>query len=134
MIENNPELLSMRSQRLEAISSMTDADLEHRFSYAAQLSGQYFSERDCVREILHLWLCWWRDILLLGQGAKEYIQNVEFLETLSQQAEKLTLTQQMHVVRSVSRTLDVLEQNVNPRLALEVMMLALPESERYPKH
>jgi len=130
---NDPEVLSIRNDRLEVISSMTGADLENRFSYAAELSSQYFRERDDVREILYLWLGWWRDILLLGQGAEEYIQNLDFMETLSQQAEKLTLVQKMHVVRSVCRTLDVLEHNVNPRLALEVMMLALPGTERHLK-
>ena len=130
---SDPEMMEVRRQRLEHISSVADASLEDRFGYASELASQYFRERDEVRETLYLWLGWWRDILLLGQGASEYIQNIEWLEPLRQQAEKLTLLQQIQIIQSISRTLDALEQNANPRLALEVMMLALPSGQRSPR-
>jgi len=123
---SDPGLLETRRQRLERISSLMAATLEERFAYASELASLHFRDRDEVRETLYLWLGWWRDLLLLGQGATEFVHNIDWLEALEKHAGVLTESQKLQVIASIQDTLDALDQNANPRLALEVLMLSVP--------
>ncbi len=127
---SDPSVLETRRQRLERISSLTAATLEERFDYASELASLYFRDRDEVRAILYLWLGWWRDLLLLSQGTTEYVHNMNWLETLQEQVGTLTALQPLRVIESIQETLEALDQNANPRLALEVLMLNLPSRSR----
>ena len=127
-VQSDPDLVETRRQRLERISSLIDANLEERFHYASELAFIYFRDRDEAREILYLWLSWGRDLLLLAQGATEYVYNVAWLEALEKQAGMLTEHHQIEFIEKIQQTLDALEQNANPRLALEVLMLSLPRT------
>ncbi len=75
-----------------------------------------------------LWLRWWRDILLLQEKGEEFVYNSDRLarlEDLSRGYGKEEVVAFLHVLQG---TLVALDQNANPRLALEVMMLNLPQA------
>ena len=122
----DPQVLEQLGADFERIQEMCHSGLESRFSYAAELASRFSREREPVKELLFLWLRWWRDLLLIKEGAAEYVQNLDCLEPLRRQASHLTARQVVESVKCVHQTLEALDHNANPRLALEVLMLSLP--------
>jgi len=53
--------------------------------------------------------------------------NVDMRDTLKQQAAKVGTSEAERMVRAILGTMEALDQNVNARAALEVLMLDLPK-------
>ena len=123
---SDPSILDERNRELDRIAETSAGTLEERFSYVSELASLFLKDRSSAREVLYLWLRWWRDVLLLKEGAEEFAHNADRLDTLRSTAALLTTAQVVGFVKAISRTLDALDQNANPRLALEVLMLGLP--------
>ncbi len=119
-------LLEQREADLARLLEVCQGGLDARFDYAADLAGRFSRERDAVRELLYLWLRWWRDLLLIKEGAEEYLHNADRLTPLKLQATGLTTSQVTAFIKRINRTLEALDANANPRLALETLMLGLP--------
>lgn len=125
----DPQVLEQREADLEQIAEISQATLEERFSYAAELGNRFYRDRDSVREILFLWLSWWRDLVLIKEGAEQFVQNLDQLGQLRLQATGLTTVSIMGFIKMLQGTLEALDSNANPRLALEVLMLNLPAAK-----
>ncbi len=122
----DPSIMERRTEQLERIAQLSEASLEDQFNYASNLASVFFRDREGAREVLYMWLRWWRDLLLLREGAGEYIYNVDWEDTLRPMTSRLTTAQVVGFIRAILRTLEALEHNANARLALEVLMLNLP--------
>jgi len=115
-------LLAHRNEHLDRLISVMGQGRVERLAYAADLSR----DAALVREVLALWLGWWHDVLLLASGSRVTLSNVDRGALLRQQAGQVTVRQAQRMVaqlRSIAKSLD---QNVNLRLALEVLLLSLP--------
>jgi DNA polymerase-3 subunit delta' len=117
-------LLERRSEFLDNLDSLMNKGRVERLAYAASLSR----DPALVREVLALWLGWWRDILLLTSGSHVAVTNVDRVAMLHQQAGQVTLGQAQRMVAQLRSTIKNLDLNVNLRLALEVLLLSLPSS------
>jgi DNA polymerase-3 subunit delta' len=117
-------LLERRSEFLDNLDSLMNKGRVERLAYAASLSR----DPALVREVLALWLGWWRDILLLTSGSHVALTNVDRVAMLHQQAEQVTLGQAQRMVVQLQSTVKNLDLNVNLRLVLEVLLLSLPSS------
>ncbi|MCH7623362.1 MAG: hypothetical protein IIB46_04700 [Nitrospinae bacterium] len=122
----DPQLLEEREEQLAQVLEVTQANLEGRFAYASDLATRFGRDRESSRQTLFLWLRWWRDLLLVKEGAEEYVNNLEQFSQLQHQAGNLTGAQVVGFIRTLMETLEALDDNANPRLALEVLMLSLP--------
>jgi DNA polymerase III subunit delta' len=122
----DPQRLEQREADLEQLQEVYQGALEQRFSYAAELATRFQRDRDAVREVLFLWLGWWRDLVLIKEGSEEYVQNLEHLDRLHLQASQLGIAEIVRAIRALNGTLEALDSNASPRLALEVLMLELP--------
>jgi len=120
---NDDRLLQERAQKLERLISLHDASIEQRFAYAAQLATQFTKNRDTVREELELWRGWCRDLLLMKAGCANLVANIDKETLLHRQAGRYSLTQIKGSIKAIGAALLQLEQNANPRLVLEVLML-----------
>lgn len=120
-------LLGERWQKLTTLTRLTRVGLEERFAYAAQLANQFSKDRESVQEVLSLWVGWWRDLMLVKGGCGNFVSNVDQETTLHREAEGYSLTQIKEFVESLQRAMEQLDQNANPRLVLEVLMLAIPK-------
>ena len=123
---DNPQVLEQREADLEQIWEVCQSGLPERFNYANELAGQFSRDRDAARELLFLWLQWWRELALIKEGAEDYVRELEFLTQLRQHASQVSTPQVVGFLKSVERCLEALDRNANPRLALEVLMLGLP--------
>lgn len=122
----DPSIMERREEELEQILRLSNASLEDLFSYASELASLFYRNREEAGEELNLWLQWWRDLLLIKEGAEEFLFNVDRVASLREQANQYSAAQVVGFIRAVLKTLDALQQNANPQLALEVLMLSLP--------
>jgi len=122
-------LLQQRVERLNRLLDIIRADYEERFTYAAELATQFSQSRGVVGRVLDLWLDWWRDLLLVKVGCSDAITNVDQLATLNELARGYKLSQIKAVINGIQSAREQLQQNANPRLVLEVLMLSIPSKE-----
>lgn len=122
----DPEALEQREADLQRLQEVCEGGLDMRFDYAAELATRFSRDRDAAKELLYLWLRWWRDLLLIKEGAEEYLHNYDHVAPLRLQATRLTTGQVTAFIKRLNRTLEALDANANPRLTLEVLMLGLP--------
>jgi DNA polymerase-3 subunit delta' len=123
---DDESLLERRDQLLERLLEVIGGDNEARFDYAAQLAAQFGQNRAVVREVLDLWLDWWRDLLLVKLGASDAVTNIDHEAELTEMGRAYSLFQIRAFIDSIQSAAEQLEQNANPRLVLEVMMLGIP--------
>jgi len=127
-------LLQQRSERMDRLLDIVNADYEARFAYVTQLAAQFSQSRGSVQEVLDLWLEWWRDLLLVKTGCCEAITNVDLETTLVDMAKGYSLAQIKAFINSIQAAGEQLRQNANPRLVLEVLMLSISGREGVVKY
>jgi DNA polymerase-3 subunit delta' len=125
----NDDILEQRSQRIAKLFSLLTASLEWRFAYAQELASQFSQNRRAGAEIMGIWLDWWRDLMLIKGGCKEAITNVDYEIALEKQARGLSLSQIKGFLANLCLLQEEVSKNVNPRLALESLMLNLPRKK-----
>ncbi|GAC1421943.1 MAG: DNA polymerase III subunit delta' [Ktedonobacteraceae bacterium] len=116
------ELLAQRKAQLDLLTKLPAAGRVQRFDLVQRISGD--SEK--VQALLELWLLWWRDMVLAANTCLDLTVNVDMRPLLKTQATKLGTVEAERMVRAILRTMEAIEQNVNPRVALEVLMLDVP--------
>ncbi len=126
----DPSIMEKLRDDLARVSQITTSGLEERFNYASDLASLFSKNREEARETLHLWLRWWRDLLIIKEGVEEFVYNVDWSDTLQLRASEFTTGQIVDSIRAILTTLEALEHNANARLALEVLMLRLPAANR----
>ena len=118
--------LQNRSEEIIKIAGAINGDLEGRFEYVDKLAAGFNKDRGAVYETLDMWLDYWRDVLLIKLGSEETVTNIDRRQELIETAGGYRITQIKEFIESIRRTAEMLKQNVNARLALEVMMLDIP--------
>ena len=73
-----------------------------------------------------MWIEWWRDVLAVNEDVSDFAANLSRMEAIRTCAEATSPGEIVSAIRTTQETKTRLERNVNPRLALEQLMLALP--------
>lgn len=120
-------LLQRRTEHLDELIDVLGADCEERFAFADKLVTIFNQDRELAQERLNLWLGWWRDLLLVKAGCPDDIVNVDRSAVLADISGGYSLGQIKAFVENIQAAGEQLRQNANPRLALEVLMLNIPE-------
>ncbi len=123
---NDAQILEQRQADLEKLQETLDAGLQTRFTYANEVASLFGSDREAAKDLLALWLRWWRDLLLIKEGAEEFLHNMDHADYLRGQASGLSTPEIVQFINRLMQTLACLDSNVSPRLAMEVLMLNLP--------
>ncbi len=116
------EMLSERKEQLQSLIALLSASKVQRFESVQRLGN----DGEKIRALLELWLLWWRDVVLAANGCLDLTVNVDLRDLLQKQAAQLGSAGAERMVRAVLQTQESLEQNVNARVALEVLMLDMP--------
>ncbi len=116
------DMLAERQTQLETLAKLSTAGKVQRFDVAQRLSA----DSDKLHGILELWLLWWRDMVLAANNCLDLIVNVDMQGIIQNQAAKVGAAESQRMVRAILGTMEALDQNVNARVALEVLMLDLP--------
>ena len=120
---SDPQVLDQRHADLERMRETISTGLAVRFGYANEVASLFSSDRAAARELLALWLRWWRDLLLVKEGVDNYLHNADMADELREHAATLTATQVIAFIRRLQDTMAALDANASPRLALETLML-----------
>lgn len=118
----DPSLRVLQATVAEDAVRLVKADRNARLDYAGKLSQLWRRERSSVLTTIDFWIAWWQEALFIAAGlggAKKAVQDGENVPDL--QIEDVVLG-----LQTIRRGREHLLANVNPQLALEVMMLNLP--------
>lgn len=127
-LHQQPESMQQRQVWLKDLTRLLSANLLERFAYAKSLTDERTRmEKGDLRKLLLVWLSFWRDVLIRCVGASVPLTNLDWSEPIAALGSQLSVEKARQMVRALERTLELLEKNINVRLALEVMMLNLPK-------
>lgn len=123
-LQNEPELLDKRNKWISDLKKMITATRVERFNYAEILA----KDKDILNEALQVWLSFWRDVLIINIDASLPITNLDQGKEIKYLASKINLNQSRQFISRLEQTIILLSQNVNTRLATEVLLLDLPRT------
>lgn len=124
----SPAMLHRRMELMERLMSLPRANRVDRFAYAAELASLCSRDPEAARGVLESWQFWWRDLLLFRLDMEDLVVNVDLRDRLKAQARLYSVETLGRMVKTIQETLSLLVQNVNARLALEVLMLRVPRA------
>lgn len=132
-------VLAERKDRLDQLQQMLSASYTDRLLFAEQLAKE---DGPTVQATLEEWALFWRDVVQAQHASREAnhaingaaggmpsgapFRNTDYLEAITAAARDNSLTTITALLRRLTTTAQYLQQNVNTRLALDVLMLALP--------
>ena len=122
----NDDIIENRSQHIEEAISLINGDYEERFGYVTKLARQFGKERGVVWDTMELWLDLWRDLMFIKMELDEDITNTDIKEKLVMLSEGFKVGEIRKAMEDIIKTEEKLKINVNPQLALEVLMLSIP--------
>lgn len=123
---SNDRLLAKREETLRDLLRLEKESWDERLAFAAELASGYSKNREDLYDTLSLWQSVWRDIIQIHSGDAGQIFNVDAETELKLSAPAYDPTSCVNAIKALEDTWLKLEQNANPRLALEVLMLSLP--------
>lgn len=122
--------MTQRREAVEKLVGLGSAGRPDRFAAAAELARLWTTDRARVRETLAAWSDWWRDILLVAAGQPELVAHLQLKGLAIGEGARYSALQAVRFLEALRDTEAYLEDNVNPRLALEVLLLSLPVPDR----
>jgi DNA polymerase-3 subunit delta' len=123
-------LLEERAQRLDRLEALTGEGRTGRMAFAAELAGQFATNREATYDWLELWRSWFRDLLLVAEGCEDLITNFDRLPAIKERSRTTTTAAIVRAIEALRDCRRQLEENANARLALEVLALCLPSPVR----
>ena len=124
----NPDMATQREQIRDNLTAWSSMSLAERLFAAETLSSASSRgdrKRDLIIEELEIMLTWWRDILLAASGEPDLIVNSSSRAEIEKFAADITVARAQNVVRAIAEAGARIDQNVDPRLTLETLAIAL---------
>ena len=102
-----------------------------RLAFAEKLA----SDRNSLRlfEMLELWITWWRDVMLTQSGCADACSNIDYQSEIELLAKSVATERAVKYVQLLRYIEKVLHHTVNTRLALDVLLLQLPQANVNPE-
>ncbi len=122
----NPAMLRRRAELMDRLMALPRANRVDRFAYASELASLSGRDPEAARSVLESWQSWWRDLLLYRLGMEDLVVNVDLKDLLGSQVRLYPAHVLGQMIKAIQETIAMLAQNVNARLALEVLMLRMP--------
>lgn len=129
-MSNDPETINQLNEKLKTVDNVIQGNINQRFQHARKLSSITNADREESRRELLIWSNWWRDVMYVKEGLNELVKNKNGIETISGFAASLTKVEILSSLNTIRNTQELIDKNVNPRLALETMMINLPNVQR----
>jgi len=122
----DPRVAEDHAEQVDDVLQLPARKLQERLEVSARLANDFSRHREEVFTWLGLMRSLWRDVLLFKAGCDDTLVNVDRIDQVRSLAAGCSLPQIAEVLRETQATVDKLERNANPRLALDVLFLGLP--------
>jgi DNA polymerase-3 subunit delta' len=116
---------SRRQTQLAQLQQLVQANRVDRLHFVEQMATDRNNEQ--LFTMLELWTTWWRDVLLAQVGCPEACCNIDQQEEIARQAAGLESSTVREYLHTLQRIEGYLRHTVNTRLALDVLLLRLPQ-------
>ena len=119
-------VLAERKERLDQLQELLAANRTQRFGFAEKLARE---DGPDIQALLDEWILFWRDVvqhMSANVNVNAPLRNSDYQNVIARAAERSTLPAVTATLRTLAQTTKYLQQNVNARLALDVLMLKLP--------
>lgn len=125
---SDDELLAARAQRLADLRAVLAANRTARFAYAETMSK---AGSQAARSVLDEWLWYWRDVARAasdpaGDPPAGALLNIDCAESIAEVARRVSPAGAVRATQAIMRAMVALEQNANPRLTFDALLLQLP--------
>ena len=117
-----PELRERRDELMRQIVALADASRDARM----RLVGPLAADAEAARAAVDAWTLWWRDVLLAALGMAALASTGAARERALRLGRAIGPEQAETFLRRLLTVHQQLDQNANPRLALEVLALDMP--------
>jgi len=128
-LSEDPALVEAREEALTTAKGLPDEAIRQRFRLAEKLAGLHFRDETTVAATLDCWRDWWRDLALIQAGSEEGVINIDRLPDLRREAQRFAQAEVLEFLHALNRTPLYLQQNINPRLAIEALLLQVPSPD-----
>lgn len=126
----DPELRHQSTQIIQQHLHLLSSSYLDRFALAERLAKT--TQKAEIVSQLQYWLAFWRDVNLYSYGEQDHLTYCNFGEQIAAITNQTTLKECLQVLKLLQRTLEILQGNVNLRLALEILFLNLPYISIHP--
>jgi DNA polymerase-3 subunit delta' len=120
-----PKLIAERADILERMSAVFELDLASRIDLAERMTSER-RDRSWVRRNLQLLVYLTRDLLLIQTGLQPVLAQGVGRANLEKAAGRYSLRQVERSLEAMRLVMERVDSNVDPRLALEAMLISLP--------
>jgi DNA polymerase-3 subunit delta' len=118
-----PGLLEQRQSWLDELIRLLISSRRERLAF---VKGAVENKEE-LRSELHIWLTFWRDVLIFAYGMSRSITNLDYSTQIHKLADETDLSKAQFYVTAVEQTIEEIDHNVNARLALEVLLMDFPK-------
>jgi DNA polymerase-3 subunit delta' len=118
----DPSRLAARARQVEQLEDLLAQPRVGRLPAAATIG-----DAAAAKVLLEVWLGWWRDALLVQQGCADLVANADRLESLRRLGAVQPTISVWRAMARVQETRQQLDANANARLAMEALLLDLPD-------
>jgi DNA polymerase-3 subunit delta' len=119
-------VLAERASLLDELLATIAGGFRERLALAENVASGYSRDPNAVQRVLASWRAWWWDVFLVQRGCADLITNVDRRDRLERLARSTDSDALAEIVRRIGDAGLHLAQNVNPRLALENLLINLP--------
>jgi len=120
-----PKLVAQREDLVRRASRLLDLGLDERLQLAEELVADR-KDRAAVRRNVEILVLLAHDMLLAREGLPPRMVSAAQEPALTASARRCSLSQLRGYLKSLGTAMERIDQNVDPRLALEAVMVGLP--------
>ncbi len=125
-LAEEPNVLQNRQEYLEILFNLLTGTHVERFKQVESLLKSRDRTRQVVREVVPVWLSFWRDVFLRSTGGNLLITNVDFESQVNHLASVVSSEYARALIIVHEEALSQLDKNVNVQLLFENLVLQLP--------
>ena len=123
---DDASLLERREESLAQARALGSMGVAERLGLAERLAGGFRRDPEGLLAELAAWRGWWRDVLLVRSGSEDGVANIDHLAELREDATRLRRDGVASFVRALGEAGRQLQENAQPRLVLETLLLGAP--------
>ena len=139
-LHDAPDALQRHHELIEELLHLLHQSIRARFAYVeSKTKGKdkpkgFKQDQELIRrelrEVMHVWLSFWRDVILVAAGSKVPLVNLNWETEISQLADQLGLKAACVLTADLKKSITRLDAYINIQLLVEVLLLDWPRLNR----